>query len=99
MSKCCVRTKLSKKLGAMKRMTRLPTKVLDEIYYKTVIPTITYNMAVWGNCSTALLNNLETIHTRAAPIIHHLPSSLQDEECLNRANWHPLSYIYIKEDC
>ena len=35
----------SKKLGALKRMRRLPSKVLEEIYYRTIIARTTYCMA------------------------------------------------------
>ena len=40
--------KFSSKLGALKRMKFLPTNVLEEIYYKTVISGITYCISVWG---------------------------------------------------
>ena len=48
----------SKKVGALKRMRYLPKKVLEELYYKTVIPGVTYCIAVWGNCSTSLFQDI-----------------------------------------
>ena len=65
--------KFSSKLGALKRMKFLPTNVLEEIYYKTVISGITYCISVWGNCSIALFQKLETIHSRAVRQIFNLP--------------------------
>ena len=63
----------SKKLGALKRMRCLPTKVLEEIYYTTIIAKTTYCISVWGNCSEATFNMLEDNHARAARLIHNLP--------------------------
>ena len=39
--------KFSSKLGALKRMKFLPTNVLEEIYYKTIISGIPYYISVW----------------------------------------------------
>ena len=84
----------SKKLGALKRMRRLPTKVLEEIYYTTIIAKTTYCISVWGNCSEATFNMLEDNHARAARLIHNLPRNLSNEESLARANWQPISFLY-----
>ena len=62
----------SKKVSALKRMEYLPKKVLDELYYKTVIPAVAYCIVVWGNCSTSLFQNMEEIHARSARLIHDL---------------------------
>eukprot|EP00795_Rhopilema_esculentum_P003498 gene3498-1881_t len=81
----------SKKLGALKRMRRLPSKVLEEIYYTTIIARTTYCISVWGNCSEATFIMLEDNHARAARLIHNLPRNLSNEESLARANWQPIS--------
>ena len=62
-----------KKLGALRRMPRLSPKVLKEIYFKTVVPGVTYCISVWDGCTVPLFNKLEEIHTRAARLIHNLP--------------------------
>ena len=46
---------------------------LETIYYKTVIPSVLYGMAVWGSCSDYLMKDLELIHLRATRLIHKLP--------------------------
>ena len=86
-----------KKLGAMKRMPRLPSKILEEIYFKTVIPGVTYCISVWGNCSTPLFNKLEEIHVKAARFIHRLPSSNDNSTQLQKLKWQPLSHIYKRK--
>ena len=67
----------SKKLGELKRMKSLPSKVLEEIYYTTIIAQTTYCISVWGNCSEAKFNMLEVNHARAARLIHNLPQNLK----------------------
>ena len=79
-----LRKSYSKKLGALKRMSRLPSRTLEEIYFKTVLPRITYCVSLWGGCTTPLFNKLQEIHAKAAIYIQTIPS----------ANWHSLSYIY-----
>ena len=86
--------KFSSKLGALKRMKFLPTNVLEEIYYKTVISGITYCISVWWNCSIALFQKLETIHSRAARQIFNLPRGYPDDVSLTHAKWQTLSCIY-----
>ena len=51
-------------------MRQLPPKVLEEIYFKSIIPAVIYCILVWGNCSSALLNSLNPIHDRAARLIY-----------------------------
>ena len=84
----------SKKLGALKRMGYLPRKVLEEVYFKTVISSMVYGISVWGSCSVALFQQLEAVHARAARFIYKISKTTTDENCLRTAGWQPLSYIY-----
>ena len=77
-------------------MPRLPPKVLEEIYFKTVVPGVTYCIPVWGGCTAPLFNKLEEIHTKAARHIHDLPRDRDNTYILQKANWLPLSYMYKK---
>ena len=87
-------SKFGGKLKFLKSMKGLPTCVLEEIYYKGIVPSITYCIAVWGSCSLSLFNDLEHLHIKAAKLIHKLPSGTPDCDALKRAKWKPLSYIY-----
>ena len=82
------------KVKAMKRMKYLPVKTLQEIYFKTVIPSLTYCILIWGNCSTALFSSLESTHSRAAGIIYNLDSFISDAGCLLNSYWPSVSYFY-----
>ena len=88
----------SKKMRALKRMKYLPNKVLEELYYKTLIPAVAYCIAVWGNCATSLWRSIEEIHARAARVIYDLPRQTSVEDSLLHARWQSISYIYIKGD-
>ena len=51
----------SKKIGMIKRLRYLSPSLLEEIFYKTVIPQISYCMLVWRNCSDALFTTLYNV--------------------------------------
>ena len=68
-------------------MKYLPKKVLEELYYKTVTPSVAYCISVWGNCSTSLFQNIEEIDARAARVIYDLPSQTSVEDSLMHARW------------
>ena len=81
------------------------SKVDDSVFLKldgtrpmsgqiSIVPSITYCIAVWGSCSLSLFNDLEHLHIKAAKLIHKLPSGTPDCDALKRAKWKPLSYIY-----
>ena len=49
-------------------------------------------MAIWGTGPS--LEPIETVHKRAAKIIHTLPKSTPADNILERANWKTVGYIY-----
>ena len=91
-----VKKSFTQKVGALKRMRILPKKVLEEIYFKTIIPSVTYGISVWGNCSPSALNSLNHIHARAARFVNNLDSTMADDTCLMKSDWLPISYFYKK---
>ena len=40
------KTLFSKKVGTLRRMSYLPKSILEEIYFKTIIPIVTYGILV-----------------------------------------------------
>ena len=74
-------------VGALKRMKKLPVKVLEEIYFKSIVPAVSYGIVVWGNCNYSIMESLNPIHARAARVIHQ-------DKSLEKLNWLPISYIY-----
>ena len=68
-------------------MNKLSPRVLKEIYFKSILPAVTYGIVVWGNCWSEIMDTLEPVHERAARFIHQ-QGHLQKSNCL------PISYIY-----
>ena len=89
-----IRKHFSQMVGALKRMRAFPKKMLEEIYFKAIVPSITYGISVWGNCQPSSLTSLNSLHTRASRIINNLQLSLADDACLAKSNWLPISYFY-----
>ena len=87
-------TKFAGKLKFLKKMKGLPTNILEEIYYKGIVPSITYCIAVWGTCPLSSFDILEKMHIKAAKLIHKIPSGTRDIDVLNIVKWKPLSYLY-----
>ena len=75
-----------------KNLKHLSQIFLEEIYFTTVIPTITYAKASWGSCSESLFEDLENIHVQAARVIKRIPPNVKDSEVLNASKWDSLSY-------
>ena len=42
------------KVGALKRTKKLPVKVLEEIYFKSIVPAVTYGIVLWETAVTLL---------------------------------------------
>ena len=86
-----VSSNLNKKVKQLKRMKSLPSKVLETIYFRGILPRSTYGIAVWGSCSPALIHR---VHRRAAQIIHKIPRTCPDSEILKSAKWKSVAYMY-----
>ena len=87
----------SQKLSILKKSKFLPTKVLEEIYFKTVIPTTTYAMTVWGTCASSKLQKVENQHIRAARLIKNIPRTVDSNKVVEVACSKNLGYMYNKK--
>ena len=85
---------LKKKVKQLNRMKSLPSKVLESVYFRGILPSSTYEIAVWGSCSPALMEEFERVHRRAAQIIHKIPRACPDSEILKTAKWKSVAYMY-----
>ena len=65
------------------------------IYYKTIIPSVLYGIAVWGSCSSALLEDIDRIHLRATRIINNLLPYIQSDHIRNAPYWNSIALFYI----
>ena len=53
----------------MKKMQHIAPKLMKAFYFKVVIPQITYCFSVWGNCSVAMLSEIENLHIEVERVI------------------------------
>ena len=71
-------------------------KLLEDIYFKTTIPHVTFSISVWGSCSPATFAEIDQLHlhVRAAKIINSLPKNIKECDILQHVHWQSLGYIY-----
>ena len=69
---------------------------MEEIYFKTVIPSVVYGMLVWGTCLESKLSPLEKLYPRAAKIVCKLGRETIFDQAILTTGWMKLSYIYKK---
>ena len=81
----------------IRSMCYLPKKLLEEIYFKTIIPAVLYTILVWGNCSQTMWNEIEKVHISAARAIHKIDKQIPSEEILEAVQWDSI-FICIKRD-
>ena len=88
-----IKKHFTQKVGALKRMRILPKQSIEELYFKSILPSITCSISVWGNCPPFPMNSLNLICVRASLIINNLKPALADYICLTKSNWSPFSYF------
>ena len=88
----------SAEVKELKKFKYLPRTVQEQIYYKTVIIAITSCIAVWETVSDSHMDELDTLHAKAAKIIYNIKENCSDGGILQKANWNQL-VTCINEDC
>ena len=85
----------AKKLGLLKKSRFLPRNVRQDLYFKIILPSVTYGLILWGSCCNSdLFQSLERLHCRAARLIFNLPKDMTSADVLQRAQWQTLSTYY-----
>ena len=84
----------SARLKKLKHLKGLNENILETIYFKGILPSITYSISVWGSSNS--FQTLEDIHIRAARFIHNIKDSIAKVDVLDKAKWQPISYMYKK---
>ena len=60
-------------LNMIKRSRFLPRNSPLDLYFKVILPWVTYALPIWGCCTNKNeFNALESIHCRAARVIYNL---------------------------
>jgi len=77
--------KYSRMIDMLRKARFLPNKTFEEIYYKTVIPSVTYGMLVWSTCKQNRVEKIEKKHGRATKIIKNISESVERSRNLEKA--------------
>ena len=71
----------AKKLGLLKKSRFLPRNVRQDLYFKVILPSVTYGLILCGSCcDSELFQSLERLHCRAARLIFNLPKDMVSVE-------------------
>ena len=85
----------AKKLGLLKKSRFLPRNVRQDLYFKVILPSVTYGLILWGSCCNSnLFQSLERLHCRAARLIFNLPKDMASVDVLQPAQWPTRSFYY-----
>ena len=77
------------KLNVIKHSRFLPRNSPSDIYFKVILPSVTYALPIWGCCTSNKneFNFLKSIHCRAVRVIHNLSCDMTSEDVRKTAHW------------
>ena len=93
-----IRKTFAKKLNLLKLSRYLPRKVLEEFYFKVILPSVEYSLVLWGACSNAdLMTSMERLHCRRS--LDYFQPSQRFTICngIGHAKWTTLHFCYKLE--
>ena len=62
------------KLNLLKKCSFLKKQSLLDLYFKVILPCVTYGITIWGNCNNMdYIKSLQALHCRAGRLIFNLP--------------------------
>ena len=67
---------------------------MEEIYFQTVIPRVTYCIGAWGSWSVAIFTEMENSHIKVGTNIHKNSKNYLDHENLDLIKWQDWGYLY-----
>ena len=83
------------KLNLLKRSSFLPRNILLDLYFKIILPSVSYALPIWGSFTNKDgFLALESLHCRAAKLIYGLTRDMPTTEVLRTAKWDSLHFMY-----
>ena len=76
------------KLNKLKQMKTFDHTTLETIYFKGILPSVTYCISLWAWSNS--FQDLEDSHIRAVLLIHNISPSIPKHEVLSKAKWYSL---------
>ena len=84
----------SSKIKKLFRMKSFSAKTLQTVYLQGILPSVLYGIKVWGSCSTNLIQDIETLHLRAARFVKRIKNKTPDSQVLQIAKWKNIIHYY-----
>ena len=75
-------------------MRFLNQKHSRDVYFKGIIPSVLYCIAIWGSCTKVNMDKINSIHLKAARFIERLKKSVPDCDVLYLAKWKSIPWYY-----
>ena len=83
------------KLNLLKRSSFLSRDILKDVYLKTILPSVSYALPIWGSFTNKdRFLALESLRCRAAKLINGLTRDMPCVEILKIAKWDSLHFMY-----
>jgi len=90
-----LRNNFVKKLNLLKKCPFLKRKSLLDLYFKVILLSVTYGIAIWGNCNS--LDNIKSLqapHCRAGRLIFNLPRDTPSVQVMALSQWDSIYDVY-----
>ena len=83
------------KLNLPKKCSFLKRKSLLDLYFKVILPSVSYGITIWGNCNNLNhIKSLQALQCRAANLIYNLPWDTPSKTLLDATNWETMYDMY-----
>ena len=80
------------KISKLKQMKTFNRSTLESIYFKGILPSVTYCISLWGSCN--LLADLQDSHIRASRLIHNISICAPKHKVLSVTKWSCIHHMY-----
>ena len=83
------------KLNLLKKCSFLKKKSLPDVYFKVILPSVTYGITIRGNCNNLdYIKSLQALHCRAGRLIFNLPRNTPSDVVMELTQWDSIYDLY-----
>jgi len=83
------------KLNLLRKCSFLTKKSLLDLYFKTMLPSVTYGITLWGNCNNCdHIKSLQALHCRAGRISFNFPWDTPSKTVMEVTQWDSVYEMY-----
>ena len=90
-----IKEKLCQQAQLLRKCTFLTRKSLLDLYFKTMLPSVTYGITLWGNCNNCdHIKSLQALHCRTGRIIFNFPWDTPSKTVMEVTQWDSVYEMY-----